>query len=84
MIGKRIVLTKEKQLHKGAHPNGFSVGYKLAGYVKDFKIGEQLYLYPTLKGLFMPHAWTSKIVSLDETTMLLTTENSVYSLKFEE
>lgn len=84
IIGKRIVLTKEQNLLKGAHPNGITLGYKLQGYVKDFKVGEQLYLFPSLKGLFIPHAWTSKVVSLDETTMLLTTENSVYSLKFEE
>ena len=84
MIGKKIVLTKEQNLLKGAHPNGVTIGYQLAGYVKDFKVGEQLYLYPTLKGLFMPHAWTSKVVNLDEAKMLLTTESSVYSYKYEE
>lgn len=84
MIGKRIVLTKEQNLLKGAHPNGVTVGYKLAGYVKEFEVGEQLLLYPTLKGFFLPHAWTSKIVRFDEESMKLFTENSVYSLIFEE
>jgi hypothetical protein len=83
LIGKYITLTKvSDDVFEGNHPNGVFVGNQLSGYIKTKPvIGEQLYLYPSLKGVLPPCAWTSILVAIDTKSNLIKTENSTY--KFE-
>jgi hypothetical protein len=83
LIGKYLVLTKmEDRVYEGNHPNKVNIGSSdIQGFLKnDIEIGEQLYLYPTLKFQIAPCAWTSSVESFDIEKMELRTKNSLYTI----
>lgn len=82
---KNITLIKlSDDKFNGRHPNGVFTGSKISGYVKsEPKIGEQLYLYYSLKLTSTYSAWTSAVKSIDYDNMILKTENSTYKIEIE-
>lgn len=83
MNNKYITLTKlSDDAFNGSHPNGIYVGNSsIQGYPKNgINVGEQLFLFPSLKNESNPNAWTSQVVSFNKKNMILKTKNSTYKI----
>lgn len=81
---KYLVLKKiSDDRFNGNHPNGVNVGSTIIqGYPKlGINVGEQLFLFPSLKFTSSPQAWTSVVKSFDKKNMILKTANSTYKIQ---
>lgn len=84
LVGKLLWCTKEAHHDPEYIAPFIPVGSnRVFGYLREEIIpGEQMLLFSTPDGGL--RAWTSTVLSFDETTMTLHTRNSIYKIEAEE